>query len=178
MLATSTPATRPRRQRPWLPILLVTPGLLALAGMFGTVALVRYVATPRLLVNGEAMSPCFGDGARLTASRLSERDCLTLRHGDIIVFDPPVTTTKHGIKRIVAIGGDQIAIRDGQLFLHGAAHTEAYITQPALYRFPPGGTGEPYTIPAGKIFVLGDNRTTTPTRTPTDRCRSIASPTK
>ena len=47
-------------------------------------------------------------------------------------------------------------MREGRLFINGQAHEEPYVAEPAGYTYPPRGGEKP--IPAGMIFVLGDNR--------------------
>jgi signal peptidase I len=57
------------------------------------------------------------------------------------------------IKRVVAVGGDTVAIRDGRLEINGEAPEEPYLA-----------SGEdmadfgPETVPEGHVFVMGDNR--------------------
>jgi signal peptidase I len=84
--------------------------------------------------------------------------------GDIIVFKPP-TNTETGsdqpyIKRIVGVGGDQIQIKNGKVFVNGTQLDEPYLFADA------DGTAQPttphgqstWTIPDGDLFVMGDHR--------------------
>jgi signal peptidase I len=158
MATVAAPIAGRRRTPRWVIALLIVVALLAIAGMAGTFALVRYTTTPRFRFNGASMAPCFTDQAMITASALDDGGRQTLRRGDIVVFDFPFRTDKSHIKRIIAVGGDQIAIRDGQVFLNGAVLDEPHIEQPPIYRYPQPDGGVPYTVPTGTIFVLGDNR--------------------
>lgn len=63
------------------------------------------------------------------------------------------------IKRVIAVGGQTVDLRDGQVIVDGKALNEPYIA--------PGSTTEglggfdaqyPITIPEGYYFVMGDNR--------------------
>lgn len=56
------------------------------------------------------------------------------------------------MKRVVGLPGDIVAIQDGKLIVNGVVYEEEYITHRPNY------TLEPYTVPEGKYFVLGDNR--------------------
>lgn len=75
--------------------------------------------------------------------------------GDIVVFHPPEAAHSEGkdyIKRIVAVGGDTVEIRDGVLFLNGLMKEENYTLEPIGYSL------EKITVPKNSYFVLGDNR--------------------
>lgn len=75
--------------------------------------------------------------------------------GDVVVFHPPHLDDpekKDFIKRVVAIEGDEIVIRSGRLYLNGASVDEPFIAAPPISDFGP------LRIPAGHIFMMGDNR--------------------
>ena len=55
------------------------------------------------------------------------------------------------IKRIIGLPGDTIKIGGGIVRVNGVPITEPYIATPPNY------SGE-WTVPAGNLFVLGDNR--------------------
>jgi signal peptidase I len=85
------------------------------------------------------------------------------QHGDIIVFKYPNDETRDFIKRIVAVGGDTIQVRDNRVLLNGRPLDEPYVKPGS---FTPASSGtcsyayacEPLTVPAGSYFVMGDNR--------------------
>ena len=76
--------------------------------------------------------------------------------GDILVFYPPHlpedSDKKDFIKRVIAIEGDEITVRDGVVLLNGAALEEPYIAAPPVNDFGP------HRVPPGHIFMMGDNR--------------------
>ena len=59
------------------------------------------------------------------------------------------------IKRVVALPGDTIAVRDGNLFVNGERQNEPYLNE----ELPDGSFFQQATVPQGKVFVMGDNRT-------------------
>ena len=80
-----------------------------------------------------------------------------LTRGDIIVFKSDLTTASGSekllVKRIIAIPGDTVSIADGQVFVNGAP-SDASFTKDGYT----GGSMAEVTVPAGHVFVLGDNR--------------------
>lgn len=74
---------------------------------------------------------------------------------DIIVFHPPPAANAEGkdfIKRVVAVGGDEIEVKEGKVFVNGAPREEPYIAEPPRYDM------DKLKVPLGDLFVMGDNR--------------------
>lgn len=80
------------------------------------------------------------------------------QRGDIVVLNPPVPTNKPFIKRVIGLPGDRIAVHDGKVYVNDVPIDEPYIATAPLYRYPQGAENGVYTVPAGMVFVLGDNR--------------------
>jgi signal peptidase I len=84
------------------------------------------------------------------------------QRGDIVVFVFPEDPSKDFIKRVVAVPGDTVEIRQKTLYINGRPVEEDYT------RFADGFSTdgfvrtrdnmEPITVPPGKYFVMGDNR--------------------
>ncbi|MCB9639991.1 MAG: signal peptidase I [Myxococcales bacterium] len=97
-------------------------------------------------------------------------------HGDIVVFVDPRDPQTMLLKRVVAVGGDRLEIRGGQLIRNGKPLPQAQAIQkgPYLYRLETNGAHQyivqfdsrqsflrdmvPRTIPKGHFFAMGDNR--------------------
>lgn len=98
-----------------------------------------------------SMLPTLQIGDYLVTNRLGFEP----KRGDIVVFQPP--DTYHGnktdlIKRIVAVGGDEVEVREGALWINGARQKEAFIKEPMHDDF------EKKKVAPGEFFMMGDNR--------------------
>ncbi|MDO9043542.1 MAG: signal peptidase I [Desulfocapsaceae bacterium] len=82
--------------------------------------------------------------------------------GDVVVFRYPRDRSLDYIKRVVAVGGDTLEVRDKQVFLNGkqVVNPHAHFTNRDIMSAGAGPRDNfgPVTVPEGKIFVMGDNR--------------------
>jgi len=120
-------------------------------------ALTRDVATPAGVhsVDSYSMQPAIERGDRFLADRNYYRHNVPTR-GDVAVYVHPRQPEMLYVKRIVALAGDRVAIRDGRAIVNGFALDEPYaiLGDPAaLYN-----DAREITVPDGHVFVLGDNR--------------------
>ena len=80
------------------------------------------------------------------------------QRGDIIVFVYPVDPTKDFIKRLIAVGGETVEIRDGAIYVNGKEITDPRIKHTYYYnRGDYGAEGQVVHVPPGYVFVMGDN---------------------
>ena len=84
------------------------------------------------------------------------------RQGDVVTFDSPRDPATTLIKRVVATEGQQVDLRDGVLYVDGVAEEAAYTEGKPTYSLSDmegsAGIQYPYVVPAGCVFVMGDNR--------------------
>jgi len=80
------------------------------------------------------------------------------QRGDIVVFVYPVDPTKDFIKRLIAVGGETVEIRDGAIYINGKEITDPRIKRTYYYnRGDYGAEGQVVHVPPGYDFVMGDN---------------------
>ncbi len=142
------------------------------------IAVVLYLAIWSALqtvrVDGESMVGTLQNNDLLLASKISYYFGDPQR-GDIVVLIPPSDPSKDFIKRVIGIPGDTIEIDGGRsptalLIKPGGKGPWQRLQEPYLperwdtmnYCCLPDGMGssvaQPLDIPAGKYFVMGDNR--------------------
>jgi signal peptidase I len=106
-----------------------------------------------------SMAPTLQENDRVLVSKLSYR-LGEIRRGEVVVFrapneaasDPADGEEKDFIKRVIGVPGDVIEITRGVAYVNGRAQKEPYVRETMHYDLPP------YTVPEGKLFVMGDNR--------------------
>lgn len=104
-----------------------------------------------------SMRPTLIEGDRILVNKFIYR-FREPEPGDIIVFKYPEDPKRDFIKRLVAKGGQEVEIRDGQLFVDGTALEEDGFEQRYYYNQGPyGKEGEGILVPDSDFFVLGDN---------------------
>lgn len=117
-------------------------------------ALVMFIlinlATARVRVDGHSMDPTLQNGEFILVNRLAYRFGQPQR-GDIVVFLYPGNPHQQYIKRVIGLPGEEVRIQRGKVYINGQPLEEPYIAAPPRYE----GVWQ---VPAGTLFVLGDNR--------------------
>jgi signal peptidase I len=133
-------------------------------------------------IPSESMEPALDVGQRVLVNRIGNRFS-TPKVGEIMVFHPPEgwklatkcgdprqgeghaaacarpspqRSTDNFIKRVVALPGDRVSIRNGHVIRNGRTEQDSYIRPcqaGAECDFP-----QSITIPPGHYFMMGDNR--------------------
>lgn len=106
-------------------------------------------------VRQRSMEPTLNSGDRVLVSKVDYR-LHPPERGDIIVFTPPIDTGIPFVKRVIALGGDTVDVRDGKVFVNGQPLTEPYAVGATQPRNP--SVRFPLQVPRDSVFVLGDNR--------------------
>lgn len=113
--------------------------------------IIRTFIVELYLVEGPSMRPTLQSGERLAVNKFIYRFRAPER-GEILVFRYPRDPSRDFIKRVIAVPGDTIEIKDGRVFVNGQLMNEPYILSKTRGNYPIA------TVPEEHIFVMGDNR--------------------
>ena len=103
------------------------------------------------LVDGPSMRPTLQHAQRLVVNKFIYH-FRAPEKGEVLIFRYPKDPSRDFIKRVIAVPGDTIEIKDGNVFVNGELQNEDYILSKCRGDYPKS------TIPEGHIFVMGDNR--------------------
>lgn len=131
--------------------------LLKIAGIVLLALVALFVVSRTLIgvsfVSGMSMYPTYSNGQMVFYNRTDK----SFDVGDVIAMNylDGDSGGSFYIKRIVAVAGDTVEIRDGALYVNGelSPYGEG-ITEEATS----GNVTYPLTVPENRVFVAGDNR--------------------
>lgn len=127
---------------------------------------VTYFGGTTVGIDGDSMLPSLRDGERVAVPRyetwLHRLGVGSWSRGDIVYFPDPSAANRGlcpllcdwVIKRVIAVEGDTVAIAAGQVLVNGTPLEEAYLGD----NWRGSANLSTQTVPAGHVFVLGDNR--------------------
>src|SRR5437763_13327227 len=92
------------------------------------------LAVQNFRVEGSSMEPTLHTNEYLLVNKVSYMVGQPQR-GDIVVLRFPLDPRRDFIKRIVALPGEQVEVRNGSVFVDGRALVEPYIRQAPAYTY-------------------------------------------
>jgi signal peptidase I len=113
--------------------------------------LVLQFTVQSFVIIGSSMQPNFQGGERLLINKVVYKFRQPER-GEVIIFHPPSSPKTDYIKRVIALPGDSVEIKDSAAYVNGIKLDEPYVKNPAAY------TLSERKVPENEYFVLGDNR--------------------
>src|SRR4051794_14795031 len=116
-----------------------------------TAVIVRTQFLDTVTVSSDSMRPTVCTGDTLLISRKHGDDSAKI--GDIVTFPSP-GNGERAIKRVVAVAGQSVVIKDADLLVDGRPVVEPYVDHASI----DGVYTATVVVPAGTVFVLGDNR--------------------
>lgn len=105
------------------------------------------------IVPSVSMADTLEKGSLLVANRLAYLAASPER-GDIIIFTHPEIDERHVVKRVIAVGGDTVEIREGRVYLN---RSDEPLSEPYVKEYSADDMEE-LAVPDGCLFVMGDNR--------------------
>jgi len=104
-------------------------------------------------VSGSSMDNTFKDKDYVLVDKLTYR-FKAPEAGDVVVFDPPASAENKSrfIKRIVAIPGESIEVKESGTYINDKNTTENFID------YPSNKTSPSVLLKKEEYFVMGDNR--------------------
>ena len=107
-----------------------------------------------------SMRPNLMEGDRIFVDKLTYRFREPQR-GEVIVFKYPLDRKKDFVKRLIALGGEAVEIREGQIYINGRRLENPLSIATRFYYnrddWDFGKQGQKVQVPPGHFFVLGDN---------------------
>ena len=126
------------------------------------VVAISFVIKPTV-VREHSMEPTLYGNDYLIVFKLAYMNKEHPQRGDIIVFDSDlprtdgVQGTKLLIKRVIAVEGDTVTLKDGYVYVNGRQLDEPYVDGEGI-TWPEGEEINNMVVPDDKVFCLGDNR--------------------
>jgi signal peptidase I len=102
-------------------------------------------------VYGHSMEPNLHTDQRLVVEKVSYR-LHGPRRGDVVVLNIPNRGPELLIKRVIALPGETVEIREGGVYINDRQLDEPYLSAETR------GSYGPLVVPPGHVFVMGDNR--------------------
>lgn len=124
----------------------------AAAVVLGAVLLVRGVVAEPREVASESMEPTLHPGSVVLVDKIGPR-LRGIHRDDVVVFASP-QDGRESVKRVVAVAGQHVAIRDAELYVDDVLVDEPQVDHSRIDGLYFG----PVTVPAQSVFVLGDAR--------------------
>lgn len=163
------PAAHRRGGAPKSPTRNVVEWIAVVVGAVLIAVVIRTFLLQTFWIPSPSMSPTLVENDRVLVNKLSYR-LHDVNRGDVVVFErppnEPPSQIKDLIKRVVALPGERISIVDGEVRIDGRILEEPYVHglqttyDGSCSSVPMEGldTEAGYEVPAGHVFVMGDNR--------------------
>lgn len=135
----------------WIKTIIAAFALAFVINIFGGIA----------IVDGQSMNPTLHNKDMLILDKISYKTHSPNR-GDVVAFKTDlefpqgvwkdIGMKKNLVKRVIGLPGDEIVVKDGEVYINGEKQKEDYIADGIT-------DGEiNIIVPEGHLFVMGDNR--------------------
>jgi signal peptidase I len=110
-----------------------------------------------IYIASDSMAPTLTKGQHLFLDKFTYR-FRSPERGEVISFFSPVGEDHESVKRVIAVAGDTVELRQKKVYLNGEPQYESYAWYARAGEALKGDTMPPVKVPEGALFVLGDNR--------------------
>jgi signal peptidase I len=118
-----------------------------------SVTLIMILVYQPVRIEGSSMAPLLSDHESIFINKIVYH-LDPIQRGDVVVFDYPLDGTKSFIKRIVALPGETVEIRQGLVYVNGNWLPEPYVPS----KYCDLNDFGPLQVPSDGYFVMGDHR--------------------
>ena len=125
--------------------------VVSIVGAIVLALIIRTFIVELYIVDGPSMRPTLQHDERLVVNKFIYR-IRDPQKGEILIFRYPRDPSRDFIKRVIAVAGDTIEMKEGRVYVNDELQREDYILEKTRTEYPKT------TIPEGTIFVMGDNR--------------------
>ncbi|MBU4348489.1 signal peptidase I [Patescibacteria group bacterium] len=123
-----------------------------------TVFFIRTFLMQPFLVSGASMEPSFSTGNYLLVDEISYRLGSPERN-DVVVFQYPNDPSTYYIKRIIALPGERIVLKDSEITIINSQYSEGIILEESYLKSGLRTSGNiDVVLDEDDYFVMGDNR--------------------
>jgi signal peptidase I len=152
-----------KQSRWWVELLVVAVAAVLIAFLLRTFVVATYS------IPSASMEPTLMIGDRIVVDKLSYH-LHGVGTGDIVVFSTPSSEDCAGppvadlVKRVIALPGQTISLSNGRVFINGKLLPEPWLPPAVRSETYPGPSTapyslhDPYRVPGGDVFMMGDNR--------------------
>jgi len=139
--------------------------IVVVAGAVGLALVIKAFVLQAFFIPSLSMAPTLEQGDRVLVNKLAYR-VGDVSRGDVVVFERPPSETAGNIpdliKRVIALPGESIVIKDNKVFVDGEPLDESYLPANPLISTATTplkcSDTDPCVVPPKKLWVMGDNR--------------------
>ena len=148
--------------RRWSNRVLLDIAVVVVMGVLLTL-MVRTFAFESFNIPSASMEPTLGVGDRIVVQK-AFFNWHDVHEGEIVVFSHPPLDRCPGpagddlVKRVIALPGQTIYSSGNNIYVNGRLLAEPYLPKVDPLGPPIASSRDPYRVPQGEFFVLGDNR--------------------
>ena len=156
---TQNEASKPEKKEESFVRWLIETALLVLLAFILAQGIKTYVVQPFIVPTG-SMLPTIELSDYLLAEKITYRFSHRPVAGDIVVFKNPQRDPSAPIliKRLIAVGGQTVDLKDGAVWVNGTKRDEPYTHGKPSYPLNPA-IHYPFVVPQNSYWMMGDNRT-------------------